>query len=350
MTPFDDPTVAKRAWCLFEAVIAMREQVEILPVTPPSQRLLLRGKMLESVGKDVLINAMMRIDSSKAQATVPTDLERIQDLIKQSVPGQHVEVDNIFKNVIRAWIRGECSGLFETTFDAQSEDAARFAHNVGSLLDSVGDYPKALEFYNKALVIKKATDGENHISLAATYTNMGNVYQSQGDYPKALEFYSKALAITKATHGENHISLADTYNNMGEVYRIQGDYPKALEFYSKALVIKKATHGEKHISLASTYTNVGIVYQSQGDYPKALEFYSKALAIQKATHGENHISIAVTYGNMGGLFEKQGEFDKAIQYAQQTLDLFRTTFGDDHPNTKKATRGLQSAIDAKNAH
>ena len=224
MTPFDDPTVAKRAWCLFEAVIAMREQVEILPVTPPSQRLLLRGKMLESDGEDVLINAMMRIDSSKAQATVPTDLERIQDLIKQSVPGQHVEVDNIFKNVIRAWIRGECSGLFETTFDAQSEDAARFAHNVGSLLDSVGDYPKALEFYNKDL------------------------------------------------------------------------------------------------------------------------------AITKATHGENHISLAITYGNMGGLFEKQGEFDKAIQYAQQTLDLFRTTFGDDHPNTKKATRGLQSAIDAKNAH
>ena len=308
MTPFDDPTVAKRAWCLFEAVIAMREQVEILPVTPPSQRLLLRGKMLESDGGDVLINAMMRIDSSKAQATVPTDLERIQDLIKQSVPGQHVEVDNIFKDVIRAWIRGECSGLFETTFDAQSEDAARFAHNVGSLLDSVGDYPKALEFYSKALAIQKATHGENHISIASTYMNMGIVYKSQGDYPKALEFYNKSVVITKATHGENHISLAATYNNMGGVYH------------------------------------------SQGDYPKALEFYSKALAITKATHGENHISLASTYGNMGGLFEKQGEFDKAIQYAQQTLDLFRTTFGDDHPNTKKATRGLQSAIDAKNAH
>jgi tetratricopeptide (TPR) repeat protein len=49
------------------------------------------------------------------------------------------------------------------------------------------------------LGITIASVGEQHVSVGQTYNNMALVYADQGDYPKALEYYQKALGITIAS-------------------------------------------------------------------------------------------------------------------------------------------------------
>ncbi|CAF5132424.1 unnamed protein product, partial [Rotaria magnacalcarata] len=56
-----------------------------------------------------------------------------------------------------------------------------------------------------------------------------------GEYSKALEFYEKHLEITKIFLPPNHPDLATSYNNIGGVYDSMGEYSKALEFYEKSL-------------------------------------------------------------------------------------------------------------------
>ena len=52
------------------------------------------------------------------------------------------------------------------------------------------------------------------ITTPTTYGNMAGVYFKQGDYPKSLEWYQKALAIFEKVLGKEHPHTAITYNNI----------------------------------------------------------------------------------------------------------------------------------------
>ncbi len=66
---------------------------------------------------------------------------------------------------------------------------------------------------------------------------MGLVHDSMSDYTKALEYYEKDLKITLKLLGEEHVDTATSYNNMGLVYYRTKDYKKAREYYEKSLKI-----------------------------------------------------------------------------------------------------------------
>jgi len=58
-----------------------------------------------------------------------------------------------------------------------------------------------------------------------------------GEYSKALEYFEKSLEIMKIALPANHPSLATSYNNIGWVYRNRTDYKKALDYFHRALDI-----------------------------------------------------------------------------------------------------------------
>jgi len=60
------------------------------------------------------------------------------------------------------------------------------------------------------------------------------VHYKLGEYSKALSYYEKNLKINQKMLPENHPDMATLYNNMGEVYRSTGDYSKALSFHEKS--------------------------------------------------------------------------------------------------------------------
>ncbi|MBQ5607295.1 MAG: tetratricopeptide repeat protein, partial [Prevotella sp.] len=78
------------------------------------------------------------------------------------------------------------------------------------------------------------------------YGNIGSVYSSQGDYPKALEYYQKALGIWEKVFGTEHPNVATSYGNIGIVYSSQGDYMRALENFNKSLTLYEKILGAEH--------------------------------------------------------------------------------------------------------
>ena len=221
-------------------------------------------------------------------------------------------------------------------------DTAFSYNNIGSVYYRMGNYPKALEFHTKALNIREKALGKDHPTTADSYNSIGNDYYYMGNYPKALEFYTKALNIREKILGKDHPDTAFSYNNIGAVYNAMGNYPKALEFHTKALNIREKVLGKDHPDTATSYNNIGSVYNDMGDYPKALEFHTKALNIREKVLGKDHPDTATSYNNIGSVYNKMGDYTKALEFYTKALNIREKVLGKDHPTTADSYNNIAS--------
>ena len=102
-----------------------------------------------------------------------------------------------------------------------------------------------------------------------------NFHVTQGDYPLALEYYQKALAIREKVLGLEHPSTAITYNNLAGVYEDQGDYPLALEYFLKSYAILFKTFNEDHPHLQIVFLNLKTAYFESGNSSLPFEDWLK---------------------------------------------------------------------------
>ena len=242
-------------------------------------------------------------------------------------------------------------GIVEAVISAVDEkESVRFArlyHRIGWSYNDLGDYNKALEYYEKALKIKESKLGKDDTDTTATYNNIAGVYYAKGDYDKALEFHEKTLIIKESKLGNDHPSTATTYNNIAGVYSAKGDYDKALEYYGKALEISESKLGKDHPDTANTYHNMAGVYYAKGDYDKALEYYGKALEIYEPKLGKDHPDMATTYNNIARVYDAKGDYDNALDYYGKALKIYEPKLGKDHPNTAITYDNIGSVYLAK---
>jgi tetratricopeptide (TPR) repeat protein len=224
-----------------------------------------------------------------------------------------------------------CEKLIASEEDETLLSQYFFSH--GELLDCMGEYENALEFYQKALAIELKIYGEKHPKVALSYNNIGIIYYRQGAYDKALEFHQKSLAVRQDMFEGEHPAIAQCYNNIGLNYWKKGEYEKALEYFQKTLGIEQKIYGERHPKVARSYNNIGIIYYEQGEYDKALDCYDKVLDIYFKTFGEEHPEIASAYNNMGVIYCLLGEYKKALDYHEKSLTVRLKIYGTEHPDT-----------------
>ena len=223
--------------------------------------------------------------------------------------------------------------IFEKVLGLEHPNTATSYHNIASVYFRQGDYTKALEWFQKALEIEEKMLGLEHPNTATSYHSIASVYFRQGDYTKALELYQKALKIFEKVLGLEHPDTATSYNDIASVYDSQGDYTRALELYQKALKIFEKVLGLEHPDTATTYNNIALVYDNQGDYSKALEWVQKALKIREKVLGLEHPDTATSYHNIALVYSRQGDYTKAFEWFQKALEIEEKMLGFEHPDT-----------------
>ena len=176
------------------------------------------------------------------------------------------------------------------------------------------------------------------------YLNLaGNIAETLGEYGKAIGYYELALASDLVTFGEDHPNVAANRNNLGGVWYLKGEYDKSIGYYELALKSGIAIFGEDHLIVATYYNNLGSAWNALGEYGKATGYLEQALASDLATFWEDHPSVAIRRNNLGSAWESKGEYDKAIEYYEQALATMKKVFGDHHPSTQTVQRNLERA-------
>ena len=80
-----------------------------------------------------------------------------------------------------------------------------------------------------------------------------------GDYKKAIGYFEKALESGLKTYGEKHPDVAIRWNNLGAAWKELGDYKKAIGYYEKARVIFETILGKDHPYTKSVKQKLEIV-------------------------------------------------------------------------------------------
>ena len=215
-------------------------------------------------------------------------------------------------------------------------------NSLGIVYDNLGRYDKAIEYYEKALVVNLETFGPEHPTVGTLYDNLGGVYDLQGLYEKAIECHEKALNISIKALGPEHPEVATSYNNIGLVYKRLNLYDKAIEYYQKSLEIKVKVLGPEHLDMALSYNNLGLVYEEQEEYEKAIDCYEKDLGINLKELGPEHPDVASSYNNLGSVYYTLGQYEKAVEYYQRAFEINVKTLGPEDPDTVQAHENLNT--------
>ena len=180
-----------------------------------------------------------------------------------------------------------------------------------------GYYANQVELYGQLVNKWSKTNDKENWHYTASLISLGNAYDSLGQYERAIAFYQQSLDIFKDIgdiQGESN-----SLNGLGNAYYSLGQYERAIAFYQQSLDIKKEIRDIQGES--SSLGNLGSAYYSLGQYERAIAFNQKSLDITKEIGDIQGESISLN--NLGNAYRSLGQYERAIAFYQQSLDIFK---------------------------
>jgi len=218
--------------------------------------------------------------------------------------------------------RQENVEIVERMSGEYSAMAATEYHNLGVLLDRMGEHDNGAEYMLRAMNIREELLPADHPEIAQSYTSVGAVYGDKGDYGKELEYLQKSLQILTSLYGNNHEDVALAYANLREAYLSLGQQEQALKCGWKAFRIRRCILGQKNQSTINSLAKIGLVYEEQS-IGKALFYLRKALALQKEAHGCTNMQYLKICNHIHLIYYGAEKYQQAYDYALRVYRLSR---------------------------
>lgn len=189
-----------------------------------------------------------------------------------------------------------------------TEGISRSLGKIANGYLSLGNYPKALEFYLKKLKIEESA--KKPYNLASVTMNIGIVYVYREEYDKALYYLKKADSIITKN---NFIDLQFNIKlNLGDIYNRKNNTDSSFFYFSKSLdYAKKLRNGDQ---IGNALTGIAQVYSKAGDFKNALPTFKEAMVYLKNAHNEEFLSEAAL--SIAKLYRTLQMPDSAIYYAK----------------------------------
>ncbi len=273
----------------------------------------------------LLLTPFAGAQSRQGQALVDSLLQELKRMSPGDTGRTALLLDLAFESSSISPAKGliygaEALQLARSSGNARDEAVAYY--NLGANHCVMGNYPKALDCWLRAVV--GFEDLGDSIRLANAQLSIGKVYVEQRKVELAIHYYEQALAVFE--QWDDQEGVAYVHGDMGTAYFMTGKYPDALMLYRKAL----AEHQEigNQGGVAVSMGNVANTLMKMGRYQEALPQFFKAAGMYESRGDRNNYMI--TLGNIGECYLHIGsgagaqgktELKKAVTYLQRCLEI-----------------------------
>lgn len=194
---------------------------------------------------------------------------------------------------------------------------ARCCREAGRIYDRLGEYEKALEYYERALQHSSDPGMTGELSLLKA-----DIIYTRGRVEESLEMLDGIESGLEAA-GEFPLHMIRIECFRAWAFCVTGKIEKAMEKALKAVRLSNDLQGvaerERAHRIGFAYNTLATVYWAGGDYASAGEYYQKALEIAEA--GGMKREMAVTWGNIGLVSQKMGNMAGAVDSFSMQKDL-----------------------------
>lgn len=177
------------------------------------------------------------------------------------------------------------------------------------------DVYAARELYDASLGEWYSSPKKDSFSIALTLQYAGQAANRIGEYDKALNYYQQSLSIREKIHGRIHARVGMAYLNIGNVYYNIDDFEKAKDNYKLAYEILEKTAPHKKEILSWINSNLGVAYDDLKDYETAIQFHKKAIEFNENLDRKDPINMINLFTNLAYTYVNSGQ----LQHAEQTL-------------------------------
>lgn len=213
------------------------------------------------------------------------------------------------------------------TQTAEDFQRAKEFYETGNLAIQRGDFPSAIDNYDKAIAqdpyvpefyfnrsiayrnlrkydlavndLNRILDLNPNLPIplwAQVYFARGTVLQEKGDYTESLDSLSKAISLDS--------NNANFYTNRANTYFFLKKYDPAIDDYAKSLELQP---------LPLTFYNRARLYAELGKFDRAIDDYTKAIELSP--------QFAEAFSNRGLVYQEKGRLDLALRDLTRAISL-----------------------------
>ena len=199
---------------------------------------------------------------------------------------------------------------------ARQLSAANQLLTQGHELLRYGQFQEARLKWEEALQISRRIG--NPVREGAILSSLGRLHTSLGQYQKAIEFYEQHLTLAQETLGDT-LTEGNTRVYLAYIYLALGQHQQALELLQESLEIARAMRNQDLESGA--LFGLGNLYLDLEQYEKAIDAYEQSLEI--AEEIENDGAQGIALGGLGSAYLNLSQYQRAIDLYEQSTNIAR---------------------------
>ena len=245
------------------------------------------------------------LEEANALTKYPYDTAKLRKLYNLTIPMIYLDIDT-------AW--------YYANFTATASEKIGFIPgqikslgNMGYILYNRNKYAQALDYYMRSLEMAQSY-GKHYDYIVIQQNAIGRIYSDLGDYEKALEFYEKSMKGKDSIQDEN--TPYSIYFGIARVYRNMKDYDHSNQYFQ--LAKSYALESEMLPKVAKATNQLGRNFYFQEQYDSAIMYMRMALDLRKEI--DDCSGLINSQRDMGVVFGKLQQYDLALDYLFSSLD------------------------------
>ncbi len=233
---------------------------------------------------------------------------------------------------------GEAKYYYSKAVNFDNENL-KYLRKLASIESLLGLFHDSLNNYEKIHQIYISSMENNSLKYADALSDLGYAYEQVGDFRKALIYYEEANKITEKLIGRDNDSYNTTLNNIAHLYCIMGAEPNQINLLYKALKLFEQVHnvniilyGKSHKDTGASFNNIGGVFLYLSRYKKALFNFEMAHSIYINNKRNDYFETAIIKMNIGLCLNNIGRHCEALRYYQTSEEILLKFFDVEHPD------------------
>ena len=155
---------------------------------------------------------------------------------------------------------------------------------------------------------------------------VGDTYLKLGDYPKAVDFLEKAVALNRGEFGNSHDRTLGCMESLARAYQQVGRHTDALALFEEIYRVRLVQSGLGNQFTLHNLSDLGFAYIAAGQEAKGVAQVESALNGYRHTYGDNDASVLEATDILADAQWRAGHLAEAVVLYEKTLARAKTHF------------------------